>query len=137
MGSCGQVDDLEQHPASQPSLRPSLLATVQVTHSIEYSSGTALGGDPSVLAEISAAAANWSSIAPAVLANRYRATRALTVGPTVRFIRPPCGVEARRTLRGAPGRPSVLRTCRSDLWASKHYGRGLTTQTAGLMPWLR
>ena len=35
-----QVDDLEQHPASQPSLRPSCLATAQVTHPIEYSSGT-------------------------------------------------------------------------------------------------
>jgi hypothetical protein len=35
-----QVDDLEQHPPSQPSPRPSLLATVQVNHPIEYSSVT-------------------------------------------------------------------------------------------------
>jgi len=30
-----QVDDLEQHPASQPPLRPPCLQTTQVTHQIE------------------------------------------------------------------------------------------------------
>ena len=34
-----QVDDLEQHPASQPSPRQSLVV-VQLSRSIEYSSGT-------------------------------------------------------------------------------------------------
>ena len=35
-----QVSDLEQHPASQPPLDPPCRQTVQVTHPIEYSSGT-------------------------------------------------------------------------------------------------
>jgi hypothetical protein len=34
-----QIDDLEQHPASQPSRRPFMPATMQVTHPIEYSRG--------------------------------------------------------------------------------------------------
>jgi hypothetical protein len=35
-----QVDDLEQHLASQTSLRQACWAIAQVSHSIEYSSGT-------------------------------------------------------------------------------------------------
>ena len=35
-----QVDDLEQHPASQPPPRPSCRQQSKVTHPIEYSSGT-------------------------------------------------------------------------------------------------
>jgi hypothetical protein len=40
--ACQNVGDLEQHPPSQPSTitAASLLATVQISHSIEYSSGT-------------------------------------------------------------------------------------------------
>ena len=37
-----QVDDLQQHPESQPPLHPSSRQTVQVTYPIEYSSGTGL-----------------------------------------------------------------------------------------------
>jgi hypothetical protein len=39
-----QADDLEQHTASQPSPHQRLLATAQVSHSIDYPSGTGAGG---------------------------------------------------------------------------------------------
>jgi hypothetical protein len=39
-----QVDDLEQHPAKLTSITSSLLAKAQVSHSIEYSSGTGSTG---------------------------------------------------------------------------------------------
>jgi hypothetical protein len=41
--ACQQVDDLEEHPASQPSLRRLRWQIAQVSRAIKYSSGTGRG----------------------------------------------------------------------------------------------